>query len=180
MPEIAIPHPTGLLLALLRVQGGGVQAHGARVFTDHGRPFPGILVPFLRELFDHAQVRLADDQEAVATTEAGAALLTELENSTEVDLVEAALLLLDPDVWQISSAPGQVTVYRSWTDRSVDTLFVFGPGVALASRRDPVGRVVWREGGSALTVTRAVVALPPPSAPDAPSTPLPDQAASLF
>jgi hypothetical protein len=116
----------------------------------------------------------------VITTGAGDALVAELEASDEAGSVEAALSLLDPEVWEISSIPGQVKITRSWTDKSVDTVLVFGLGCAFAWRDDPAGRVVWREGGSALAMAAAVVVLPPPGAPGTPSTPLPDHTAGLF
>jgi hypothetical protein len=56
--------------------------HGPEVFSDGGESFPRKLVPFLRELFAHGQVRLATRQGGefhVETTTAGEELLAELE-----------------------------------------------------------------------------------------------------
>lgn len=132
MPQAHIPHQTGLLLALQRVLGGRVAAHGPEQFSDHGQPFPDVLVPFLRELFEHGQVRLEDTDDSgepsrVVLTTAGAILLVELEDPSAISgepptnetgltprdphetghrqpdpAVTEALALLDPNVWHIS------------------------------------------------------------------------------
>ncbi len=92
-PPIPIPHETGLLLALRRVQSGHVAVVGCRLFTDRGQPFPNVLVPFLRELFDHGQISCDDnaDEAPVAITEAGAALLAELETKPDATAADATV-----------------------------------------------------------------------------------------
>lgn len=75
-------HGIGLLQALRRVQHGHVTVHGAETFFDGGEPFPRMLVPFLRELFAHGQVRPEEQQGSelqVVMTTAGEELLAELE-----------------------------------------------------------------------------------------------------
>jgi hypothetical protein len=84
-PPARIPHSAGLLLALQRVRGGRVTVQPSGAIADQNRPFPDILVPFLRELFDHGQARLeppgegAMDQRAIIT-EAGEELFAELKD----------------------------------------------------------------------------------------------------
>ncbi len=82
-----VPHKTGLLQALRMIRGGHVILSGSDAFSDGGRPFPGVLTPFLHELFAHGQVRLEEQQgreppRAVLTT-AGEELLAELEEETD-------------------------------------------------------------------------------------------------
>lgn len=82
-----LPHMLGLLLALRRVQDGRVTVGEPEVFRDGGGPVPSELVPFLRELFAHGQVRLEDQQRSesprVVMTTAGEELLAELEADPE-------------------------------------------------------------------------------------------------
>jgi hypothetical protein len=82
-PPVHIPHHTGLLLALHRVRGGQVTVRPSGSITDHSRPFPDLLVPFLRELLDHGQVRLESPEEGseglrVVITKTGERLFGEL------------------------------------------------------------------------------------------------------
>lgn len=75
-------HGTGLLQALRRVLCGHVTVHEAETLFDGGEVFPRELVPFLRELFAHGQVRLEEQQGGelqVVMTTAGEELAAELE-----------------------------------------------------------------------------------------------------
>lgn len=72
-----IPREVGLLLVLRRLRDGRVTAPGPGPFADHGRPFPGVLVPFLRELIAGGNARI--DGRQVRITDAGLALLAGLE-----------------------------------------------------------------------------------------------------
>lgn len=80
-------HGTGLLEVLRRVRGGRVTVDWMEVFSDGGKAFPRELVPLLRELFAHGQVRLAERQCReplyVVMTAAGEELLTELEAGSD-------------------------------------------------------------------------------------------------
>lgn len=85
-----VPHETGLLRMLRRVRDGHVTVCEPDAFSDSGRPLPVVLVPFLRELFAHGQVRLQEGQGGgpprVVMTSAGGELLAELENETELSI----------------------------------------------------------------------------------------------
>jgi hypothetical protein len=82
-----VPHEAGLLLALHSVQRGQITVREPDMFFDGGRPLRGVLVPFLRELFAHEQIRLEEQQEdrpsRAAITTAGENLLAELKDQTE-------------------------------------------------------------------------------------------------
>jgi hypothetical protein len=92
-PPIPLSHETGLLLALRRVRNGHVAVLRSRLFTDRGQPLPDMLVPFLRELFDHGQISCDDNagEAPVVITEAGAALLAELESKPDGTAGEATV-----------------------------------------------------------------------------------------
>lgn len=87
MQSASIPHMTGLLRALRGVQGGRITADEPDGFFDGGRPVPGVLVPFLQELFAHGQIQLEEQRGSrparVVMSTAGEELLAELENQTE-------------------------------------------------------------------------------------------------
>lgn len=79
-----IPNDVGLLITLRRVRAGRVFVRGTELWTEKARPFPRLLVPFVRELFDHGHIRVdkPDDEkpeQAVRITALGEAFLMELE-----------------------------------------------------------------------------------------------------
>ncbi|MGB3438457.1 MAG: hypothetical protein WBA97_06850 [Actinophytocola sp.] len=75
-------HGAGPRQALRRVRYGHVTVHAGETLLDGGAAFPHELVPFLRELFAHGQVRLGAQQGGdpqVVMTTAGEELLADLE-----------------------------------------------------------------------------------------------------
>lgn len=89
-----IPHDSGLLRVLRKVHSGHVTVCGPNTFLDDGRPFPGMLVPFLRELFGHEQVRLGEQHESglplVVMSGAGEELFAELDEGTEQSISDGS------------------------------------------------------------------------------------------
>jgi hypothetical protein len=75
-------HQPGLLHALRKVRHGHIAVHEAETFLDGNELLSRELVPFLRELFAHGQVRLEEQRCGelhVVMTTVGMELLAELE-----------------------------------------------------------------------------------------------------
>lgn len=81
------------------------------------------------------------------------------------DPVKAALSLLDPDVWTISSTRGMITVVRRWSDDSTDTIVILSTATSYARRDDCRQRLVWSTQGRVGDTVRAVLDLPAPGRP---------------
>jgi len=98
-------HETGLLQALRRVRYGHVTVHEAETFRDGGESLPHELVPLLRELFAHGQVRLGEqqgDEPLVVMTTAGEELLAALETQLDDRPIHGGHHRLEGQGW----APG--------------------------------------------------------------------------
>ena len=90
-----ISEDVGLCLALRRIRDGRVFAQGRQLWTDNDRPFPRVLAPFVRQLFEHGHAKVdhpADEglKQQVRITQLGEGFLLELEATTQISPGQAS------------------------------------------------------------------------------------------
>jgi hypothetical protein len=97
-------------------------------------------------------------------------------DTSEDEALPALHELISEGGWQPTDGGPAMRVYiRPWPDNSADSLMFSDPDGAYAERVNPNGEPVWQLTGTVAKTVAALLALPPPDAPDAPRAILPRQ-----